>query len=69
MLCPWSLALASSIPVLGLESVYPRKAVLGLGLGFFCVLGLEPCVLDSTSAVNLANPDSSFCSPKDTFAV
>ena len=41
-----SLALASSIPVLGLG-----KAVLGLGLGFFCVLGLglEPCVLDSTS--------------------
>ena len=34
-LCPWSLALASSIPVLGLESVCPRKAVLGLGLGFF----------------------------------
>ena len=24
-LCPWSLALASSIPVLGLESVGPRK--------------------------------------------
>ena len=56
-LCPWSLALASSIPVLGLESVCPRKGcpwpwpwprfffcVLGLGLG------LEPCVLDSTSA-------------------
>ena len=55
-LCPWSLALASSIPVLGLESVCPRKGcpwpwpwprvffcVLGLGLG------LEPCVLDSTS--------------------
>ena len=40
-LCPWSLALASSIPV------------LSLGLGFFCVLGidlgLKPCVLDSTS--------------------
>ena len=34
-LCPWSLA--SSIPV--------------LGLGFFCVLGLEPYVLDSTSAI------------------
>ena len=39
-LCPWSLALASSIPVLGLERVCPRKSVLGLGLGFFCVLGL-----------------------------
>ena len=24
-LCPWSLALASSTPVLGLESVCPRK--------------------------------------------
>ena len=24
-LCPWSLALASSIPVLGLERVCPRK--------------------------------------------
>ena len=24
-LCPWSLALASSIPVLGLESICPRK--------------------------------------------
>ena len=34
-LCPWFLALASSIPV--------------LGLGFFCVLGLEPSVFNSTS--------------------
>ena len=63
-LCPWGpwpwprafLSLASRVSVLG-------KAVLGLGLGFFlcpwpwswprifCVLGLglEPCVLDSTS--------------------
>ena len=48
-LCPWPwprafLSLASRVSVLG-------KAVLGLGLGFFCVLGLglEPCVLDSTS--------------------
>ena len=39
-LCPWSLA--SRVSVLG-------KAVLGLGLVFFCVLGLEPCVLNSTS--------------------
>ena len=37
------LFLAWRVSVLG-------KAVLGLGLGFFCVLGLEPCVLDSTSA-------------------
>ena len=36
------LSLASRVSVL-------RKAVLGLGLGFFCVLGLEPCVLDSPS--------------------
>ena len=46
---PWPrafLSLASRVFVL-------EKAVLGLGLGFFCVLGLglEPCVLDSTSAV------------------
>ena len=46
---PWPqafLSLASRVSVLG-------KAVLGLGLGFFCVLGLglEPCVLDSTSGV------------------
>ena len=44
---PWPrafLSLASRVSVLG-------KAVLGLGLGFFlCLgLGLEPCVLDSTS--------------------
>ena len=78
-LCPWSLA--SSIPVLGVERVCPRKgcpwprvflrpwpraflflasrqsvlgrAVLGLGLGYFlCLgLGLDPCVLDCTSAI------------------
>ena len=45
VLCPWPwpwafLSLASRVSVLG-------RAVLGLG--FFCVLGLEPCVLDSTS--------------------
>ena len=44
---PWPrafLSLASRVSVLG-------KAVLGLG--FFCVLGLglEPCVLDSTSGI------------------
>ena len=63
-LCPWFLALASSIPVLGLESVCPRKGCpwpwpriffgsLALASDFFCVLGLglEPCVLDSTSAL------------------
>ena len=49
-LCPWPwprafLFLVSRVSVLG-------KAVLGLGLVFFCVLGLglDPCVLDSTSA-------------------
>ena len=49
-LWPWPrafLSLASGESVLG-------RAVLGLGLGFFCVLGLglglEPCALDSTSA-------------------
>ena len=60
-LCPWSLA--SSIPVLGLKSVCPRKGCpwpwprfffvsLALASVFFCVLGLglEPYVLDSTSA-------------------
>ena len=47
VLGPWPrafLSLASRGSVLG-------KAVLGLGLGFFCVLGLEPYVLDSTSAI------------------
>ena len=45
---PWPrafLSLVSRVSVLG-------KAVLGLG--FFCVLGLEPCVLDSTSAYNIS---------------
>ena len=49
------MSLVLSIPVLGLERVCPRRAVLGLGLGFFCVfgLGLEPCVLDQTSDKNV----------------
>ena len=43
------VSLALSIPVLGLE-----KSVLGLGLGFFCIIGLgfERCVLDSTSVLD-----------------
>ena len=48
VLGPWPrafLSLASRVSV-------PGKAVLGLGLGFFCVLGLKPCVLDSTSENN-----------------
>ena len=54
----WRIAPVSL--VLGLEHSCPwpqersvlGKAVLGLGFGFFCVLGfgLEPCVFDSTSA-------------------
>ena len=46
VLGPWPrafLSLASKGSVLG-------EAVLGVGLGFFCVVGLEPGVLDSTSA-------------------
>ena len=51
LLCSWSLALASNIPVLGLESVCPRKVGPWPWLRiFFCVLGLEVCVLDSTPA-------------------
>ena len=53
--CPWPreclsserLSLASDFFV----SLASRVSVFGkavLGLGFFCVLGLEPCVLDST---------------------
>ena len=62
---PWPrafLSLASRVSVLG-------KAVLGLGLGlgFFCVLGFgpgfEPCVLDSTSGGELIHPDY----PKEIF--
>ena len=51
-LCPWSLALASSIPVLGLERFCPRKGCpWPWPRIFLCVfgLGLEPYVLDSTS--------------------
>ena len=49
-LCPRSLALASSIPALGLERFCPRKGCpWPWPRIFFCVLGLEPCVLDSTS--------------------
>ena len=56
---PWPrafLSLASRVSVLG-------KAVLGLGLGFFCVLGLglEPCVLDSTSALYYVGEVEALC--------
>ena len=52
----WSFALASSIPVLSLKKVCPRK--VGSWPRIFCVLGLELFVLnfnsgtDSTAAVN-----------------
>ena len=46
---PWSLA--SSIPVLGLERVCPRKGCPWPCPRMFCVLGLEGCVLDSTSVM------------------
>ena len=50
-LCPWSLASASIIPFLGLVRVSPQKIGPWPQI-FFCVigLGLESCVLDSTSA-------------------
>ena len=46
-----SLALASSNPVLGLERICPLKVYPRSWI--FCVLdlGLEPCVLDFTSAI------------------
>ena len=47
---PRSLAVASTIPVLGLERVCPRK-VGPWPTTFFFVLGPEGCVLDSTSAI------------------
>ena len=58
VLGPWPralLSLASRGSVLG-------RAVLGLGLGFFCVLGLglEPCVLDSTSDKNVDEKRTNF---------
>ena len=46
--------------VLGLEHScpWPRECLsserLSLASDFFCVLGLEPCVLDSTSAYNIS---------------
>ena len=48
-LAPEFLALSSSVPVLDLERAVLGRAVVGLG--FFCILslGLEPCVLDTTS--------------------
>ena len=48
-LCPWSLALASSIPVLGLESVCPRKGCPWPWPRFFFVsLALASSLVSST---------------------
>ena len=46
-LCPWSLALASSIPVLGLESVCPRKGWPWPRI-FFVSLALASSLVSST---------------------
>ena len=46
-LCPWSLALASSIPVLGLESVCPRKGCPWPWI-FFVSLALASSLVSST---------------------
>ena len=46
-LCPWSLALASSIPVLGLESVCPRKGCPWLRI-VFVSLALASSLVSST---------------------
>ena len=49
LLCPWSLALASSIPVLGLESVCPRKGCpWPWPRVFFVSLALAPSLVSST---------------------
>ena len=53
-LCPCSMA--SSIPVLGFERVCPRKGCPWPRI--FCVLGLEPCVLDSTSGCQILDSKS-----------
>ena len=56
-LCPWSLALASNIPV------------LGLGLGFFCVsLALASSHVSSTPAlvINRGGVESTTFEAKDT---
>ena len=48
-LCPWSLALASSIPVFGLESVCPRKGCPWPWLRiFFVSLALASSLVSST---------------------
>ena len=58
-LCPWSLALASSIPVLGLESVCPRKGCpWPWPQTFFVFLALASSLVSST-------PPLIFCAKSD----
>ena len=60
--------------VLGLEHSCPRpregQSSEGLSLAlapdFFCVLGLEPCVLDSTSGRNAHTIENAFDLPSST---
>ena len=53
-LCPWSLALASSIPVLGLESVCPRKGCpWPWPRIFFVSLALASSLVSSTPPLSL----------------
>ena len=53
-LCPWSLALASSIPVLGLERVCPRKGCpWPWPWIFFVSLALASSLVSSTSPLDL----------------
>ena len=55
-LCPWSLALASSIPVLGLESVCPRKGCpWPWPRIFFVFLALASSLVSSTPPL-IGNP-------------
>ena len=53
-LCPWSLALASSIPVLGLESVCPRRGCPWPWPRALCPR-LHLCILDYTD-IELVTP-------------
>ena len=53
-LCPWSLALASSLPVLGLESVCPQKGCpWPWPRIFFVSLGLALSLVSSTPPLKL----------------
>ena len=57
-LCPWSLALSSSIPVLGLESVCPRKGCPWLWPRiFFVSLILASSLVSSTPPLSIDSLD------------